>query len=48
MSESPTPARSWSLRDLLEGYVSAPHPPTPGAVAMIVVDGTVVEAAERR
>ncbi len=45
MSESPTHARSWSLRDLLEGYVTAPHPPTPGAVAMIVVDGTVVEAA---
>jgi len=45
MSDSPIPPRPWSLAELLEGYVHAPHPPTPGVVAVIVVDGVVVESA---
>jgi CubicO group peptidase (beta-lactamase class C family) len=45
MSDSPSSHPAWSLAELLDGYVSAPHPPTPGVVAVIVVDGVVVEAA---
>ena len=45
MSDTPSPKRPWSLAELLDGYVRAPHPPTPGVVAVIVVDGVVVESA---
>lgn len=45
MSQPPAPNRAWSLTELLDGYVRAPHPPTPGVVAVIVVDGVVVESA---
>lgn len=45
MSDTTSPPRPWSLAALLDGYVSAPHPPTPGVVAVIVVDGVVVESA---
>lgn len=45
MPDSPSPKRPWSLAELLDGYVRAPHPPTPCVVAVIVVDGAVVESA---
>lgn len=45
MSDSPSSRRPWSLAELLGGYVNAPHPPTPGVVAMIVIDGQVIESA---
>jgi CubicO group peptidase (beta-lactamase class C family) len=45
MSDTPSSHPTWSLAELLDGYVSAPHPPTPGVVAVIVVDGVVVESA---
>jgi len=45
MYDSPFLQRPWSLAELLDGYVRAPHPPTPGVVAVIVVDGAVVESA---
>jgi CubicO group peptidase (beta-lactamase class C family)/8-oxo-dGTP pyrophosphatase MutT (NUDIX family) len=34
-----------SVESLLNGYVRAPHPPIPGAVASIRIDGREVEAA---
>ena len=37
--------RSSGLATLLEGYLAAPHPPFPGAVAGISIDGHVVATA---
>jgi len=36
-------APTWGVRDLLTGYLTAPHPPMPGAVAGVLVDGQLVE-----